>query len=72
MDSRERVWIRDAQGVHATAVVPPAAWRQQRGCVVGPFSNAQSARAFLLLRLRGGSGSRVFPAGSAFYVEILP
>lgn len=70
MDSRERVWIRDARGVHATAVVPPPAWRQQRACIVGPFSNAQSARAFLLLRHPGG-GARVFPAGSAFYVEIL-
>lgn len=70
MDSRERVWIRDAQGVHASAVVPPAAWRQQRACIVGPFSNAQSARAFLLLR-RPAGGARVFPAGSAFYVEIL-
>lgn len=71
MESSERVWVRDARGVHAAAVVPPAAWCQQRGCFVGPFSNAQSARAFLLLRHRGPGGTRVFPAGSAFYVEIL-
>ncbi|MEJ2356582.1 MAG: hypothetical protein P8Y13_00690 [Deinococcales bacterium] len=39
--------------------------------MVGPFSNAQCARTFLLLRHRGGGGTRIFPAGPAFYVEML-
>ena len=72
MRPSERVWLRDEHGVHRTAAVGPAAWQGERGCVVGPFSNAQSARAFLLLRYGGRDGARVFPAGPAFYVELLP
>ena len=72
MGPHERVWIRDERGVHAAAAVPPAAWSGERGCVVGPFSNAQCARTFLFLRFRGRGGARIFPAGSAFYVEMLP
>ncbi|MEJ2287108.1 MAG: hypothetical protein P8Y02_00425 [Deinococcales bacterium] len=71
MRPREHVWLHDDRGTHVTAAVPPAAWRGERGCVVGPFSNAQCARTFLLLRHRGGGGTRIFPAGPAFYVEML-
>jgi hypothetical protein len=71
MRASERVWLRDERGVHVTAAVPPAAWRGQRNCVVGPFSNNQSARAFLLLRSGLRGGSRVFPAGPAFWVELV-
>lgn len=72
MDPRERVWLRDEQGVHVTAAIPPAAWRGERGCVVGPFTNAQCARTFLLLRLGGRGPTRIFPSGAAFFVEMLP
>lgn len=71
MRPRDHVWLRDDQGVHVAAVVPPAAWRGERACVVGPFSNAQCARTFLMLRNGRRGGARVFPAGSAFYVEML-
>lgn len=72
MGPRERVWLRDEQGVHVAAAVPPAVWRGERGCIVGPFTSAQCARTFLFLRNGGRGGARVFPSGSAFYAEMLP
>lgn len=67
----EHVWLRDGRGTHVAVAVAPAAWKGERGCVVGPFSNAQCARTFLTLRHRAGGSTRIFPAGPAFYVEML-
>jgi hypothetical protein len=70
MRPTEHIWLRDDRGTHSVAAVPPAAWRGQRGCVVGPFSNAQCAQTFLMLRHATRRNTRVFPAGPAFYVEM--
>ncbi len=69
---RERVWLRDERGVHATVAVPPGAWRDDRPAIVGPFSNARCAQAFVALRARGPGAARVFPAKSAYFVELGP
>lgn len=70
MNVRDRVWIRDGDGVHASSAVPPAVWHGEHGCVIGPFSSAESARVFLRAhRARPGS-AHVFPARSAYYVDM--
>ncbi|HKI57424.1 MAG TPA: hypothetical protein VKB31_09760 [Trueperaceae bacterium] len=70
MHVRESVWLRDAEGIHETSAISPAAWHGERGCVVGPFSSAQIARIFLQYRRCASRTARVFPARSAYYVEM--
>lgn len=65
------MWLRDERGVHAHEAVSPAAWAGQRPCIVGPFSNVRCAQDFMALRVRGRVGARVFPAGPAYWVELV-
>ncbi|HKI59342.1 MAG TPA: hypothetical protein VKA00_09015 [Trueperaceae bacterium] len=70
MHARERVWLRDGNGIHATSAVPPAVWHGERGCVIGPFSSAEIARLFLRAHRARQGTARVFPARSAYFVDM--
>ena len=68
------VWLPDKHGGRVVEPVSPCGWQGQRDCLIGPFSNRDTAKNFLSLNVDfcslGVTEETIFPKGDAWYVHL--